>query len=90
MLPCAYFYENIYLENLSSKNQDGRQTSKNRPSSQSRIQEKTGRILTAPKSKFSENALNPSSMMLLSEADYCISKIKMQVSGIEHASAVHH
>ncbi len=29
-------------------------------------------------------------MMLLSEADYCISKIKMQVSGIEHASAIHH
>jgi hypothetical protein len=28
-------------------------------------------------------------MMLLSEADYCISKIKMQVTGIEHAQAIH-
>jgi hypothetical protein len=28
-------------------------------------------------------------MMLLSEADYCISKIKMQVSGIEQAQAIH-
>jgi hypothetical protein len=45
--------------------------------------------LTAPKSKFSENALNQNSMMLLSEADYCISKIKMQVSGIEEAQAIH-
>jgi len=45
--------------------------------------------LTAPKSKFSENALNPSSLMLFSEADYCISKIKMQVSGIEQAHALH-
>jgi hypothetical protein len=90
MLPCASYYENVYLQTLGQNEQDVKKDhSPMRPASQTRPMESRGRKLMTPNSKFSEKSLDPSSYQLLREAEICISKIKMQVSGIEVASQIH-
>ena len=89
-LPCSFFYEKIYLNELKVYQTKTQQRGERQALSQSRSVNSQGRFLAVPNTKFSEQfVLNGPSSILLLEAEMCISKIKMQVSGIDLAHQKH-